>query len=194
MKVIAKGEEPNYRGTIWSSGLKTGLAGLAVGVAAMAGLQKWYIPFRHLPIHIKSATAIYPGMFAISIGANRAAHAYESSLHPETQQYLLETKRLAKEIHDLEPREQRARDWLHEYQYYILGAVWASAMAVGLGRMKNDHLTKETMKLVQARIPAQAATISVLLAIAAFEFKDKVTGKGKFQPVIVVDHQGQKVK
>ncbi|KFH43171.1 Respiratory supercomplex factor 2 -like protein [Hapsidospora chrysogenum ATCC 11550] len=193
MKVVVKGEEQDYSRSIRSAGLKTGLAGLAVGVAAVAGLQKWYIPFRHLPLYIKSTTAIYPGMFAISIGANRAAHAYESSLHPEMQKYIQETKRLTKEIHDLEPRDQRARDWLHEYQYYILGAVWASTMAIGLERMRKDRVTPEAMKLVQARLPAQAATIAALLAIAAFEVKDKAMGKGKFQPVMVVDRQEQKM-
>jgi len=192
MKIIASGEEKEYYDAIVSSGAKAGLCGLALGVAAMAGLHSWYPPFRQLPLYIKSTSAIYPGIFATSIGATHASHNYQSRLHPETEEYMRQVKRQAKEAHKREPRSQREREWLQKNQYYILGGIWASTMAFSLARMRHDHFTTGARKLVQARVTAQASTLAVLLATAAIEFKDRREKMGKFQPVVLVHSEASR--
>ncbi|KAI6778058.1 Respiratory supercomplex factor 2 -like protein [Emericellopsis cladophorae] len=192
MKIIESGEEKQYYDAIVSSGAKAGLCGLALGVAAMAGLHSWYPPFRQLPLYIKSTSAIYPGILATSIGATHASHSFQSRLHPEAQEYMRQVKRQAKEAHRREPRSQREREWLHKNQYYILGGIWASTMASSLAQMRHDHFTSGARKLVQARVTAQASTLAVLLVTAAIEYKDRRKRMGKFQPVVLVHSEASR--
>ncbi|KAJ9419574.1 hypothetical protein FOXG_19403 [Fusarium oxysporum f. sp. lycopersici 4287] len=188
-KVIAQDEEEQYYRSILREGIKTGVSGLAFGIALATGLHRFYFPFRQLPLYVKSTTCIYPGMLTISIGANRASHAFQSYLHPELRRYEDEAEQQVKRIYAEESPGQRAKDWLYDHRFQVLGGTWAITMAVALTNMRRDHSTRGARKLVQARVVAQASTLAALLLTAVLEAKDRKEGRGKSQKVIVVNRR-----
>lgn len=165
-----------------------GERGVVDGTLA-TGLHRFYSPFRQLPFYVNSTTCIYPGMLTTSIGANRASHAFQSDLHPELRRYEDEAKQQIKRIYAEESPGQRAKDWLYDHQFQVLGGTWATTMAAALTYMRGDYSTRGVRKLVQARVSAQASTLAVLLLTAALEAKDRKEGRGKYQRVIVVNHR-----
>jgi hypothetical protein len=162
-KMIAQHEEEQYRyyhSILWE-GIKTGVFGLVFGITLATGLCRFYSPFRQLPFYVKSTTCICPGMLTISIGANRESHAFHSYLHPELRSYEdeAEAEQEVKRIYAEESAGQRAKDWLYDHQFQVLGGTWATTMAVALMHMKRDHSTGGARKLVQARVAAGVSTL-----------------------------------
>ena len=60
-------------------------------------------------------------------------------------------------------------------------------MALSLGLTGRNPYLSAQQKLVQARVYAQALTVAVLIATAAFEVGDQRKGEGKYETVQVLD-------
>ena len=60
-------------------------------------------------------------------------------------------------------------------------------MALSLGLTSRNPYLSAQQKLVQARVYAQALTVGVLIATAAFEVGDQRKGEGKYETVQVLD-------
>ncbi|KAK4442951.1 hypothetical protein QBC34DRAFT_499360 [Podospora aff. communis PSN243] len=183
---MSKSEGKEYYRLIWQEGAKTGLAGVMLGLAATAGLQRFHPAFRQLPLFIKSTLVIYPGLIMTSMSANSAFHRYQSRLHPALRRYEDEVQRAAARAHARETETQKGKDWIYDHRLQVLGGTWATVMAACLEGMRRDHYTTAARKIVQARVVAQATTLAVLLILAALEAKDKSEGRGKYQPIVVV--------
>ena len=60
-------------------------------------------------------------------------------------------------------------------------------MALSLGLVARNPYLSAQQKLVQSRVYAQALTIAVLVATAAFEVGDQRKGEGKYETVQIID-------
>lgn len=60
-------------------------------------------------------------------------------------------------------------------------------MGIALGIVSRNRYLTGQQKLVQARVYAQALTVGVLLATAAFEVGDANQGKGRWETVKIID-------
>ncbi|KIW22595.1 uncharacterized protein PV07_10878 [Cladophialophora immunda] len=187
MKILAKEEEQDYYTYIRNAGVAAGVGGFLFGIAATAALRRYYAPFRHLSPAVRTTVVIYPTVLALSYGTTHGSHTFESRVHPETKQYSEERKELFERTHAGETREDLSREWLYEHKLPVLGTTWAAAMIGSLRLFSRDPLETGVRKLVQARVLAQAATLSALLILALIEADDMRQGKGKYQKVIVVD-------
>ncbi|KIW92443.1 uncharacterized protein Z519_07428 [Cladophialophora bantiana CBS 173.52] len=187
MKILAQEEEQDYYAHVRNSGVAAGVGGFLLGIAATAALRRYYAPFRHLSPAVRSTIVIYPTIFAISYGTNHGSHAFESRVHPETKQYFKERQDLFERSHIGESRKELSREWLYEHKIPVLGTTWALSMLGSLRLFGRDPLETGVRKLVQARVLAQATTLSALLLLALIEADDMKQGNGKYQKVIVVD-------
>lgn len=94
---------------------------------------------------------------------------------------------MVEETQKHQPRPLRAKRWVVEHQYPIIGATWASTMAIALALLRREPVLFRAQKLVQARVFAQGATVAMLMATAAFEIGGAGMGKGKYEKVMILD-------
>lgn len=120
------------------------------------------------------------------VSADRASRGYEASRHPE-EGYKNEAERLRREARARKTTSERAKDWLRENRYSIVGGSWVASMAIALGLVGRNPYLSTQQKLVQARVYAQGLTVAVLIATAAFEISDRNKGEGKYETIQIVD-------
>ncbi|KIW52897.1 hypothetical protein PV05_08509 [Exophiala xenobiotica] len=187
MKILDKDEEQEYYSAIRKNGAAAGVAGFLVGLVATAGLHRYYAPFKHLSPAVRGTFVVYPTIMGISYGSTYGSHSFQSRIHPETKDYIEQREDLFERMHAGAQKTDLSREWLYEHKMQVLGATWGVSMITSLQMMARDPFQTGARKLVQARVLAQATTLTALLALALIETYDMREGKGKYQKVLVVD-------
>jgi len=119
--------------------------------------------------------------------AQTAGHSpLESLEHPDFR-YIDQARRTLEKTRKQQPRPLRVESWVVEHQYPIIGATWASTMAIALALMRREPVLFGAQKLVQARVFAQGATLAMVIATAALEVGGAGVGKGKYETVVILD-------
>ncbi|KAK4147749.1 uncharacterized protein C8A04DRAFT_24298 [Dichotomopilus funicola] len=187
MKVISKEVEQEHYGRVIRGGLLGGSVGLALGVAGVVGGARRFPVIRQLTLPFKSFLITSAGTFGAIVVAERYSVQYHRS-QDAMNNYLEETHRQAEEDRRRSKTEwQRFMDWGRENRYTIVGVSWIAAMGIALGMVSRNKYMNKAQKLIHARMYAQALTLGVLIATAAFETADAKSGKGRWETVLVVD-------
>lgn len=120
------------------------------------------------------------------VTADHFSRDFEASRHPDDG--FQDQSAQAKALEDSQKTSyEKAMSWGKDNRYKIVGGSWVLSMGVALGIVGRSPYLSTSQKLVQARVYAQALTIAVLLASAAFEIGDKGKGEGRWETVKVVD-------
>lgn len=217
MKILTKEEEAeHYHATLWG-GTIAGAAGLAVGVAGVAGASRRYhfmcashYSTRNLPIPssspryvlkpmltltarknltlpLKAFLVTSSGTFAGIIGADHASRAYESARNPIDVEFREREARQSQAERANKSFTERAMDFGKKERYKIVGASWIASMGIAFSLVNRNKYLSGTQKLVQARVYAQFLTLGVLVASAAFEISDSKKQQGRWETVRYVD-------
>lgn len=120
------------------------------------------------------------------VSADKASRSYEASRHPD-EGFKDAEERARQEAYSVKTPSQKAMEWGKENRYAIVGGSWVGCMALSLGLVARNPYLSAQQKLVQSRVYAQALTIAVLVATAAFEVGDQRKGEGKYETVQVID-------
>lgn len=121
------------------------------------------------------------------IAADRASAAYDIE-HTPQKKLAQEREREREAVYEAERTAlQRAKDWASENRYPILFGVWVASMAGSWSLVNRNRYLSGSQKLVQARMYAQGATLSALLASFAFEGTDAAKGRGRWETIKVLD-------
>jgi hypothetical protein len=156
MKILAKDEEREYYSYVRRAGAAAAVGGFIVGIAATAGLHRYYPPYKHISAAVRSTFVLYPTLLATSYGSNYGCLSFQSRIHPETRAYIEKRKELFQKSHVGETRAGLAREWLYEHQLPVLVTTWAVSMLASLRLISRDPFQTGARKLVQARVLAQA--------------------------------------
>lgn len=136
-------------------------------------------------LETKSLTPTPCHLLAI-ISADHFSRAYEKSRHPENQFEDSAAKARAQSLGQQSSYE-RFMTFGKENRYQIVGGSWVASMAIALSIVGRSPYLSTAQKLVQARVYAQALTIGVLVATAAFEIGDRSKEEGRWETVKYVD-------
>lgn len=120
------------------------------------------------------------------VTADHFSRAYEKSKHPEDQYLDAAAKARAQNLSQQTPYE-RFMTFGKENRYQIVGGSWVASMAIALSIVGRSPYLSTAQKLVQARVYAQALTLAVLVATAAFEIGDRSKEEGRWETVKYVD-------
>ncbi|BGP37328.1 Replication factor C, subunit RFC4 [Rhodotorula kratochvilovae] len=174
-------QSQHYRATV-VGGAKGGLAGLAVGGAGAAALQRAGVPaFTKLTLPLKAfaVTSIATASFIIS--ADKAARDYELKKYAvgsgtELERVSHEQQRLEQEAGIAPGQAQKAQrapvstkeaviEWAKENRWTAVGVSWVGSMVASGAYIAATPLSF-AQKLVQARMIAQGVTVAALIASA----------------------------
>ncbi|KAL8664197.1 MAG: hypothetical protein Q9202_003275 [Teloschistes flavicans] len=186
MKILTKEEEQeHYRETL-KGGFGGGFAGLGLGVAGVFLASRRFPAFRQLTLPLRAFLVTSSGTFGAIISADHFSRAYEKSRHPENQFEDSAAKARAQSLGQQSAYE-RFMTFGKENRYQIVGGSWVASMAIALSIVGRSPYLSTAQKLVQARVYAQALTIGVLVATAAFEIGDRSKEEGRWETVKYVD-------
>jgi len=186
MKILTKEEEQAHYNETLKGGIGGGIAGVAVGLAAVYGATRRYPAFRSLTLPLKAFLVTSSGTFSAIVAADKYSRAYEASRHPEDS-YKDEAERQRQEIQASKSTLQQLKDWGRENRYPIVGASWVASMGIALALVGRNPYLSTQQKIVQARVYAQGLTLAVLVATAAFEIGDKNQGQGRWETIKILD-------
>ncbi|KAI4241861.1 MAG: hypothetical protein LQ352_007371 [Teloschistes flavicans] len=175
----------SYRETL-KGGFGGGFAGLGLGVAGVFLASKRFPAFRQLTLPLRAFLVTSSGTFGAIISADHFSRAYEKSRHPENQFEDSAAKARAQSLGQQSSYE-RFMTFGKENRYQIVGGSWVASMAIALSIVGRSPYLSTAQKLVQARVYAQALTIGVLVATAAFEIGDRSKEEGRWETVKYVD-------
>ncbi|KAL9577242.1 MAG: hypothetical protein Q9212_006493 [Teloschistes hypoglaucus] len=186
MKILTKEEEAeHYRETL-KGGFGGGFAGLGLGVAGVFIASRRFPAFRQLTLPLRAFLVTSSGTFGAIVTADHFSRAYEKSKHPEDQFLDAQAKARAQQLSQQTPYE-RFMTFGKENRYQIVGGSWVASMAIALSIVGRSPYLSTSQKLVQARVYAQALTLAVLVATAAFEIGDRNNEEGRWETVKYVD-------
>ncbi|KAL9579636.1 MAG: hypothetical protein Q9203_006610 [Teloschistes exilis] len=186
MKILTKEEEAeHYRETL-KGGFGGGFAGLGLGVAGVFLASRRFPAFRQLTLPLRAFLVTSSGTFGAIVTADHFSRAYEKSKHPEDQYLDAAAKARAQNLSQQTPYE-RFMTFGKENRYQIVGGSWVASMAIALSIVGRSPYLSTAQKLVQARVYAQALTLAVLVATAAFEIGDRSKEEGRWETVKYVD-------
>ncbi|GAV62468.1 HIG_1_N domain-containing protein [Cephalotus follicularis] len=63
--------------------------------------------------------------------------------------------------------------WISNHKLTSIGAIWASAIGASLAYSRAKTRLKPSLKLIHARMHAQALTLAVLSSAAAYHYYEK---------------------
>ncbi|XP_038886475.1 uncharacterized protein LOC120076661 [Benincasa hispida] len=67
--------------------------------------------------------------------------------------------------------------WVSEHKLTTIGALWASGIGASLAYTRSRTLLKPSLRLIHARMHAQALTLAVLSGAAVYHYyEDKLAG------------------
>ncbi|KAK6929545.1 Hypoxia induced protein, domain [Dillenia turbinata] len=69
--------------------------------------------------------------------------------------------------------------WVAEHKLTSIGALWASAIGASLAYSGRKSPLKTSLRLIHARMHAQALTLAVLSGAAAYHYYEKQTAQGE---------------
>lgn len=161
---------------------------LSAGVAGTTLAYRRFPSFRSRDLVVlETLISIYPTFLGAFYGAEHASYSFKSPEYPGRFGYVDQEARMIKEAERQEPEPDQAERWLLRHRYPIIGATWLTIMAISLRRMRRPHYLYPGQKLVQARVIAQAVTVTMLLVTAALEIRQISKEKGKYEKVEVFD-------
>ncbi|KAI4200153.1 MAG: hypothetical protein LQ350_004114 [Teloschistes chrysophthalmus] len=175
----------SYRETL-KGGFGGGFAGLGLGVAGVFLASRRFPAFRQLTLPLRAFLVTSSGTFGAIITADHFSRAYEKSKHPEDQFLDAQAKARAQQLSQ-QTAYERFMTFGKENRYQIVGGSWVASMAIALSIVGRSPYLSTAQKLVQARVYAQALTIAVLVATAAFEIGDRNKEEGRWETVKYVD-------
>ncbi|KAL9676932.1 hypothetical protein QQ045_005154 [Rhodiola kirilowii] len=65
------------------------------------------------------------------------------------------------------------QSWISEHKLASIGTLWASAVGASMIYSGQKSLSKPSLRLIHARMHAQALTLSVLSGAAAYHYYEK---------------------
>ncbi|KAK4743178.1 hypothetical protein SAY87_001179 [Trapa incisa] len=68
---------------------------------------------------------------------------------------------------------EAVQSWVSEHKLTSIGAVWASAIGASLAYSKTRSPLKPSLRLIHARMHAQALTLAVLSGAAAYHYYEQ---------------------
>ena len=120
------------------------------------------------------------------VSADSFSRSYEASKHPE-EHYQDEVAKARADAHARLTSYEKFMAFGKENRYSIVGGSWIASMALALTLVGRNPYLSTQQKLVQARVYAQALTVGVLLATAAFEIGDRNNEEGRWETVKIID-------
>lgn len=187
MKVLTKEEEQKHYNATVKGGTVGGLIGLGLGSAGVIAASRRFHAFRALTVPFRVFLAASTGTFVAVIAADRASAAYDIEHTPQKK---LAVDRENEREHQLKTQKttlQRAKQWAEDNRYSIIFGFWVTSMVGSFAMVNRNSYLTGSQKLVQARMYAQGATLSVLLASFAFETADARNGKGRWETIKILD-------
>ncbi|KAJ4720174.1 Hypoxia-responsive family protein [Melia azedarach] len=73
------------------------------------------------------------------------------------------------------------QSWVSDHKLTSIGAIWASAIGASLAYTRSRTPLKPSLRLIHARMHAQAITLAVLSGAAAYHYYEKSSGNSKQQ-------------
>ena len=137
-----------------------------------------YHTFRSLTLPMKAFLITSTSTFCGIVSADHASRNFEAQRNLNTQYLENREERIHREELAQMTFSDRAKAFLHEERYKIVGVTWVASVIgsfILVGR--NPYLTGQ-QKIVQARVYAQGLTLAVICASAAFEIHDQRKGRG----------------
>ncbi|XVE52252.1 hypothetical protein DITRI_Ditri02bG0108300 [Diplodiscus trichospermus] len=71
------------------------------------------------------------------------------------------------------------QSWVSQHKLTSIGAIWASAIGASMVYTRARTSLKPSLRLIHARMHAQALTLAVLSGAAAYQYYEKSSGRGK---------------
>ncbi|XP_072997491.1 respiratory supercomplex factor 2 homolog C1565.01-like [Typha latifolia] len=81
------------------------------------------------------------------------------------------------------------QSWVAEHKLTSIGGLWASAIGASLAYTRKRSPLKPSLRLIHARMHAQALTLAVLSGAAALHYYDSKRIKVEEKEVVVRPHQ-----
>ncbi|KAH7846542.1 hypothetical protein Vadar_015182 [Vaccinium darrowii] len=86
------------------------------------------------------------------------------------------------------------REWIVEHKLRSVGCLWLSGIAGSIAYNWSQPAMKTSVKLIHARLHAQALTLAALAGAAAVEYYDRKSGSkadrnAKFLPMDTYSHK-----
>jgi len=187
MKVLTKEEEQAHYNATVKGGTIGGIIGTAIGGLGLFAANRRIPAIRGLTTPFKAFLVTSTGTFVAVIAADRASAAYDLKYNPEKRREA-EREREREQIRtQTKTTLQRAKKWAEDNRYPIIFGFWVLSMTGSWIMVNRNPYLSGSQKLVQARMYAQGATLSVLLASFAFEASDANKGKGRWETVQILD-------
>lgn len=158
MKVVSPEEAKAHYAEVLKGGAMGGSVCLGLG---WAGVRSLALPFR-------AWLVTGAGTFGAIVNAERYGNAFHAANHPHASYRDAATRAHELAFAQQTPRE-RAREWGRHHRYAVVGASWLASITTALALLRRNYLLPAAQQLVQARVYAQALTLLVLIATAAFE-------------------------
>lgn len=186
MKILSKEEEQEHNAAVLKGGSIGGALGLALGVAGVVGASRRYPAFRNLTLPFRTFLVTSTATFGAIVNADRFSTRYQRSRDPANF-YVDQSRRNLELARQNESSYQKFMAYGREHRYSIVFASWLASMAVALVLVGRNKYLTGAQKLVQARVYAQALTVSVLVMSAVFEMNDAKSGTGRWETIMVLD-------
>ncbi|KAF2800471.1 mitochondrial hypoxia responsive domain-containing protein [Melanomma pulvis-pyrius CBS 109.77] len=187
MKVLTKEEEQRHYNATVRGGTIGGLCGLGIGSAGVIAASRRFHAFRALTVPFRVFLAASTGTFVAVIAADRASAAYDIEHTPQKKQALERDHEREARLKADKTTLQLAKQWAEDNRYPIIFGFWLTSMIGSFAMVNRNPYLTGSQKLVQARMYAQGATLSVLLASFAFETADAKNGKGRWETIKILD-------
>ncbi|KAF2836963.1 hypothetical protein M501DRAFT_1018371 [Patellaria atrata CBS 101060] len=179
-------QQEHYNATV-KGGLVGGTIGLLAGAAGILAANRRFHIIQGLTPQFKVFLVTSSGTFAAIVAADRASYNWDLEHNPLKQRKADQQEELQKQLYAQKSFAERVKDWGSKNRYPIVFSSWVASMGIALGIVSRDKYLTGAQKLVQARVYAQGLTLAVLIASFAFESKDAVQGKGRWETITVPD-------
>ncbi|KAJ4719452.1 Hypoxia-responsive family protein [Melia azedarach] len=95
---------------------------------------------------------------------------------------------------DSKSKFESAREWIVEHKLRTVGCLWLSGIAGSIAYNWSQPSMKTSVKIIHARLHAQALTLAALAGAAVVEYYDHKTGSkaeryAKFLPADAYSHK-----
>lgn len=168
MKVVSPEEERAHYAEVLKGGVIGGSVCLGLGWAGVLAASRRYAGVRNLTLPFRTWLVTGAGTFGAIVNAERHGNAFHAANNPHAFYKDAATRAGELAAAQRTPRES-AREWGRRNRYSIVGASWLASITTALAVIRRNRLLSASQKLVQARVYAQALTLLVLIATAAFE-------------------------
>ena len=121
------------------------------------------------------------------VAADSFSRSFETQRTPERQQYRDESQSFQEQLDQQKNTRERAMEWAGENRYSLVFGSWVASMGAALGIVGRDPYMTAQQKLVQARVWAQGFTLAAVVLSLAFEGGDRMSKKGRWETVKVLD-------